>query len=61
MSAAGDAPRYGGRDADPEKPIVMGKYRMSMAKSDLLGEGSSSICRKGIDLESGQAPRLKAS
>ena len=74
VPGTGEPTKYGGRDADPEKPIVMGKcrlgcgstgggtvgmpalhwladawcsrYRMSMAKNDLLGEGSSSICRK---------------
>ncbi|CAJ1409838.1 unnamed protein product [Effrenium voratum] len=57
--------RYGGKDADPERPTVMGKplgaesYRMSMVKSDLLGEGSSSICRKGVDLETGQEVAIK--
>lgn len=59
MPSGGEPAKYGGRDADPEKPIVMGKYRMSMAKGDLLGEGSSSICRKGIDLETGQEVAIK--
>jgi len=58
-AGSGEPTKYGGRDADPEKPIVMGKYRMSMAKNDLLGEGSSSICRKGIDLETGQEVAIK--
>ncbi|CAJ1354912.1 unnamed protein product [Effrenium voratum] len=56
---SGEPPRYGGKDADPERPTVMGKYRMSMVKSDLLGEGSSSICRKGVDLETGQEVAIK--
>eukprot|EP00439_Symbiodinium_sp_Y106_P075182 s275_g14.t2 len=56
---ASSPPKYGGRDADPDKPIVMGKYKMSMNKSDLLGEGSSSICRKGIDMETGQEVAIK--
>ncbi|CAE7677317.1 Pak4 [Symbiodinium sp. CCMP2456] len=56
---ASSPPKYGGRDADPDKPIVMGKYKMSMNKSDLLGEGSSSICRKGVDMETGQEVAIK--
>jgi len=61
MPAGGGSspPKYGGRDADPDKPIVMGKYKMSMNKSDLLGEGSSSICRKGTDIETGQEVAIK--
>jgi len=52
-------PKYGGRDADPSQPVVMGKYKMSMTKQDLLGEGSSSICRKGVDLETGAEVAIK--
>ena len=94
VPGTGEPTKYGGRDADPEKPIVMGKcrpwgcgstvgealewqryidfigwcsrYRMSMAKTDLLGEGSSSICRKACltlmlvceDLGSSQIPEV---
>jgi len=39
--------------------IVMKKYRMSMAKEDVMGEGTSSICRKGTNSETGDALAIK--
>eukprot|EP00435_Cladocopium_sp_Y103_P060696 s396_g22.t1 len=41
------------------QPIVMGKYKMSTSKQDLMGEGTSSICRKGVCLETGQEVAIK--
>jgi len=40
-------------------PIVMGKYKMSMTKQDLMGEGTSSICRKGVCMETGTEVAIK--
>jgi len=39
--------------------IVMQKYRMSLAKSDVMGEGASSICKKGTNSETGEALAIK--
>lgn len=41
------------------QPIVMGKYKMSTSKQDLMGEGTSSICRKGVCVETGQEVAIK--
>lgn len=41
------------------QPIVMGKYKMSTSKQDLMGEGTSSICRKGVCLETNQEVAIK--
>ncbi|CAK9067076.1 unnamed protein product [Durusdinium trenchii] len=37
----------------------MGKYKMGMTKQDLMGEGTSSICRKGVCLETNQEVAIK--
>jgi len=38
---------------------VMGLYSMSFSKEDLMGEGTSSICRKGTKLDNGQQVAIK--
>lgn len=38
---------------------VMGKYTMSMAKEDLMGEGTSSICRKGTNNDTKETVAIK--
>mmetsp|Transcript_62375 Transcript_62375/g.118423 ORF Transcript_62375/g.118423 Transcript_62375/m.118423 type:complete len:667 (+) Transcript_62375:40-2040(+) len=45
--------------ADGTCRIVMGKYKMNMGKEDIMGEGTSSICRKGTVMESGNAVAIK--
>jgi len=40
-------------------PVVMKKYRMSMMKQDHMGEGTSSICRKGVDMKTGAEVAIK--
>jgi serine/threonine protein kinase len=37
----------------------MKKYRMSMAKDDVMGEGTSSICRKGTNADTGEQLAIK--
>jgi hypothetical protein len=39
--------------------FVMGKYQMGMSKQDLMGEGASSICRKGVHIETGKDVAIK--
>jgi len=39
--------------------IVMGKYRMHMGKEDVMGEGTSSICRRGTNIETGDKVAIK--
>mmetsp|Transcript_20322 Transcript_20322/g.36292 ORF Transcript_20322/g.36292 Transcript_20322/m.36292 type:complete len:686 (-) Transcript_20322:45-2102(-) len=39
--------------------IVMGKYITSKSKEDYVGEGSSSVCRKGISIATGEAVAIK--
>jgi len=39
--------------------LVMGKYRMHMEDSDIMGEGTSSICRRGTDIETGEPVAIK--
>mmetsp|Transcript_72596 Transcript_72596/g.151556 ORF Transcript_72596/g.151556 Transcript_72596/m.151556 type:complete len:682 (+) Transcript_72596:165-2210(+) len=43
---------------DPTKPIL-GRYKMSLAKEDIMGKGTSSICRKGKDLQTGKMVAIK--
>eukprot|EP00971_Amphidinium_carterae_P203509 4038675-Amphidinium_carterae.1 len=38
----------------------MGRYRMSMNKETILGQGTSSICRKGFDMLTGQTVAVKS-
>lgn len=38
---------------------VMGRYAVNMAKDGLLGEGTFSVCRKGVDLVTGAAVAVK--
>mmetsp|Transcript_120134 Transcript_120134/g.374084 ORF Transcript_120134/g.374084 Transcript_120134/m.374084 type:complete len:708 (+) Transcript_120134:60-2183(+) len=38
---------------------VMGKYRMSTAKEDIMGEGTSSICRKAVNIATGEVIAIK--
>lgn len=44
---------------DKSSWIVMGKYQMSTSKKDVMGEGTSSICRKGVHLQTGQEVAIK--
>jgi serine/threonine protein kinase len=44
---------------DGKERIVMIKYRMSMDKEAVMGEGTSSICRKGTNSETGAAVAIK--
>jgi serine/threonine protein kinase len=44
---------------DGSARIVMKKYRMSMAKDDVMGEGTSSICRKGTNADTGEQLAIK--
>lgn len=44
---------------DPHRYLVMGKYSMHLEDKDLCGEGSSSICRRGTHLRTGQAVAIK--
>lgn len=39
--------------------LILGKYKMSMDKADIMGEGTSSICRKGTNTETGEAVAIK--
>jgi len=39
---------------------VMGRYAVNMDKESLLGRGSFSVCRKGVDLLTGEAVAIKA-
>jgi len=38
---------------------VMGKYRMKMARDDIMGEGASSICRRATSLKTGDQVAVK--
>lgn len=38
---------------------VMGKYRMSMSRDDIMGEGTSAICRKAVNIATGDAVAIK--
>mmetsp|Transcript_32123 Transcript_32123/g.73492 ORF Transcript_32123/g.73492 Transcript_32123/m.73492 type:complete len:711 (+) Transcript_32123:47-2179(+) len=72
-SAASDksAPRLPKANADsaPSSPpapvekdgvrIVMRKYKMSMSADDKTGEGTSSICRRGVNIETGDEVAIK--
>mmetsp|Transcript_53010 Transcript_53010/g.124215 ORF Transcript_53010/g.124215 Transcript_53010/m.124215 type:complete len:691 (-) Transcript_53010:146-2218(-) len=42
-----------------DEVLVMGRYRMSMNKETILGQGTSSICRKGFDMLTGQTVAVK--
>eukprot|EP00930_Biecheleria_cincta_P059873 TRINITY_DN45589_c0_g1_i1.p1 TRINITY_DN45589_c0_g1~~TRINITY_DN45589_c0_g1_i1.p1 ORF type:complete len:701 (-),score=151.00 TRINITY_DN45589_c0_g1_i1:124-2226(-) len=57
---ADSSARSKGYEANSSKEaIVMGKYRMSTLKQDVMGEGTSSICRKGFVIETGQEVAIK--
>jgi len=64
-SANGSSTKVGERsvparsDAKNGERIVMGKYKMLMGKEDNMGEGTSSICRKGTDIASGKEVAIK--
>eukprot|EP00933_Yihiella_yeosuensis_P018659 TRINITY_DN15240_c0_g1_i3.p1 TRINITY_DN15240_c0_g1~~TRINITY_DN15240_c0_g1_i3.p1 ORF type:complete len:689 (+),score=146.41 TRINITY_DN15240_c0_g1_i3:50-2116(+) len=47
------------RNLDKNAWIVMGKYEMKMSKQDIMGEGTSSICRKGINLKTREEVAIK--
>jgi len=44
---------------DGSARIVMRKFRMNMSKEDIMGEGTSSICRKGTNAETNEALAIK--
>jgi serine/threonine protein kinase len=39
--------------------VMMGRYQMDMSKDGLLGEGTSCICRKGRDVQTGVLVAIK--
>jgi len=39
--------------------VMMGRYQIDMSKKGVLGEGSSCICRKGRDVETGKFVAIK--
>jgi len=39
--------------------VVLGKYRMGLSEEDIMGEGTSSICRKGTDIATGEPVAIK--
>lgn len=43
---------------DPSRPIL-GRYKMSTAKEDVMGKGASSICRKAKDMQTGKTVAIK--
>mmetsp|Transcript_43162 Transcript_43162/g.101444 ORF Transcript_43162/g.101444 Transcript_43162/m.101444 type:complete len:699 (-) Transcript_43162:174-2270(-) len=47
------------RPLGPDEVLVMGQYRMSTDKESILGQGTSSICRKGVDMLTGQPVAIK--
>mmetsp|Transcript_36456 Transcript_36456/g.83754 ORF Transcript_36456/g.83754 Transcript_36456/m.83754 type:complete len:657 (-) Transcript_36456:226-2196(-) len=47
----GKADAAGTNPGIPEGQTVMGKYVMLMGADDVVGEGTSSICRKGVDMQ----------
>jgi serine/threonine protein kinase len=41
------------------KTIMSGKYQIDVSKEGILGEGSFCICRKGLDVETGEDVAIK--
>jgi len=56
-SSSSDVP--GSRTQDGKAWIIMGKYRMNRGKEDIMGEGTSSICRKGVVIETNNPVAIK--
>lgn len=46
-------------NADGSARIVMRKYEMELSKESVMGEGTSSICRKGKNMETGAPLAIK--
>merc|ERR1711963_86445 len=57
-SAAMDSQPVKAIDSHPFK-LVMRKYRMFMSEEDIMGEGTSSVCRKGRNIETGELVAIK--
>merc|ERR1719464_859709 len=53
-------PRKDHNDRKTGVVTILGRYRMSLAPEEVLGEGSFSICRKGTDLTTGRSVAIKA-
>jgi serine/threonine protein kinase len=49
----------GRRESSEKQRMVMGRYMMGMTDDDFMGEGTSSICRKGIDTQTGKVVAVK--
>lgn len=47
------------KDVDGERSVMGGKYKMLLNKEDTMGEGTSSICRKGINVSTGADVAIK--
>lgn len=59
-STGPNKPVKGGDGKPQNKEVeVMGKYRMLMGKEDTMGEGTSSICRKGYEIKTGRKVAIK--
>mmetsp|Transcript_50678 Transcript_50678/g.151619 ORF Transcript_50678/g.151619 Transcript_50678/m.151619 type:complete len:686 (-) Transcript_50678:131-2188(-) len=44
---------------DAKEMDVLSKYRMLMSKEDIMGEGTSSICRRGYEVATGRKVAIK--
>lgn len=53
------SPMVGRAGAPPATQLVMNRYEMALSEASIMGEGTSSICRRGIDRTSGNAVAIK--
>eukprot|EP00403_Amphidinium_massartii_P029377 CAMPEP_0178396504 /NCGR_PEP_ID=MMETSP0689_2-20121128/13762_1 /TAXON_ID=160604 /ORGANISM="Amphidinium massartii, Strain CS-259" /LENGTH=657 /DNA_ID=CAMNT_0020017179 /DNA_START=330 /DNA_END=2303 /DNA_ORIENTATION=+ len=54
-----EATKTSSSPSSPKSRLVMGKYDMKLGDEDKTGEGTSSICRKGVDRETGEEVAIK--
>mmetsp|Transcript_63454 Transcript_63454/g.147868 ORF Transcript_63454/g.147868 Transcript_63454/m.147868 type:complete len:647 (-) Transcript_63454:139-2079(-) len=47
------------KESSAEEVTVLKKYRMLMGKEDVMGEGTSSICRKGYEIKTNKKVAIK--
>jgi len=64
-AGAKNAQKKGGKEAEKkpansnEPRVVLGKYKLPGGREDIMGKGTSSICRKGVEIATGKQVAIK--
>jgi serine/threonine protein kinase len=59
MASGGSTRKDPASKSEKGEMMVMSRYKINMAKADIMGEGTSSICRKAMDTQTNEIVAVK--